>query len=663
MVKILMGLAAVVVIAVVGFFGFEFYTQHRIEGDVEAAFAQIRAGGGKASHGKVSFDLKSRTLKIADIAVDTATEPPVSVKMAGVTAAGLSQPDTTRFSADSIEATDLEVSVGIAGPAGGRITYKTPQIVMKDYSGPVNPPVRPASASLIEAYRSALEQFAAVSASSITAPTIVGTINNFGAVASAEFTYTGIALQEIRNGKIASMQIERNAFTANTQQAGKTDKMSGEIVNFVSRDFDAAAIAAILDPQKANDDKYYRIYGQTTAGPYTITSAHGVRMRIDGMSLDDVSVRPARLQLPALLAMIPAAGATSTPAQAQAQAREMMDKIANIYEGMRIGTAEMRGISADTPEGPFKLAAVRFNLENGKVGEFAIEGLDGRSPKGSVKIGRFALKSLDVAGLLRMVAQFSTPGQQPSPDKALALIPLIEGVELKSLTAPFKDTGKPVNIDNFSLDWSQFVGPIPSKTRLTMKMSAPLDANDPGQKVLVAGGLDRAAVDIDLGAVWTETSGAFVLEPVALEVGGLVKASARVSLANVPKAVFSTDPAKALAAAAQLEAGTIELTVRDTGGVDLGFAQYARTLAVSRDAARRSFIDEMKASSEKTMAANPDAVVAVQALARFLESPGQTLIIKLTPRAKVPALQLFQLLKTDPVIALSQFRIETSTGL
>src|ERR1051325_5444397 len=56
MVKILMGLAAVVVIAAGGFFGFEFYTQHRIEGDVEAAFAQIRAGGGKASHGKVSFD-------------------------------------------------------------------------------------------------------------------------------------------------------------------------------------------------------------------------------------------------------------------------------------------------------------------------------------------------------------------------------------------------------------------------------------------------------------------------------------------------------------------------------------------------------------------------------------------------------------------------------
>ena len=59
-----------VAIAVGGFFGFQFYTQHRIAGEVEAAFEQLRAAGGKASHGEVSFDLRSRTLKIADIATD-----------------------------------------------------------------------------------------------------------------------------------------------------------------------------------------------------------------------------------------------------------------------------------------------------------------------------------------------------------------------------------------------------------------------------------------------------------------------------------------------------------------------------------------------------------------------------------------------------------------
>src|SRR5262245_54457054 len=121
MVKILAGLAAVVVIAVGGFFGFEFYTQHRITSEVEAAFEQIRAGGGKASHGKVSFDLKSRTVTIADIKSESATQPPVSMKIATVVASGIGQPDAGRFSANSIEASDAEVSVSLAGPAGGNL--------------------------------------------------------------------------------------------------------------------------------------------------------------------------------------------------------------------------------------------------------------------------------------------------------------------------------------------------------------------------------------------------------------------------------------------------------------------------------------------------------------------------------------------------------------
>ena len=59
---------------------------------------------------------------------------------------------------------------------------------------------------------------------------------------SGEFAYSGMALQDIKDGKIAAMQVERANFTVNTQQAGKADKMTGEIANLASRDFDAAAL-------------------------------------------------------------------------------------------------------------------------------------------------------------------------------------------------------------------------------------------------------------------------------------------------------------------------------------------------------------------------------------------------------------------------------------
>ena len=94
----------------------------------------------------------------------------------------------------------------------------------------------------------------------------------------------------------------------------------------------------------------------------------------------------------------------------------------------------------------------------------------------------------------------------------------------------------------------------------------------------------------DIGAEWTEAARSFVVDVPKLEIGGLLKASARVALANVPRQVFSANAAQAIGAAAQIEAGTIELTVRDLGSVDLGVAQYARTQNVSREAARKAIV-------------------------------------------------------------------------
>ena len=659
MVKILTGLVAVVAIAVGGFFGFQFYTQHRIAGEVEAVFEQLRAAGGKASHGEVSFDLRSRTLKIADIAAESATQPPVQMKIASVVATGAGQPEAGRFAADSIEVSDIEIDANIAGPTGGKLTYKVPRFVVKDYSGPAKLQQLSASASIIDVYRSGLEQFATISAASVSAPSITGTIN-FGAVMSGEFVYSGTALRDIKDGKIATMQVERANYTVNAQQAGKADKMTGEMINIAVRDFDASAAAAVLDPQKANDDQYYRVYGKTTAGPYTVTSAQGVRMRIEEITVDDIGMRPSRLQLPALLATIQAAGAAPPTSP---QARELMDKVATLYEGIRIGTAEMRGLSAETPQGPFKLAAIRLNLENGKIGEFSLEGLDTRAPTGPVKIGRFALKSLDIANFIRMAALFSNPAQPPSPDQLVGLLPLIEGVEVKGFVAPFKNTSKFVKLDSFDLNWGQFVGPVPSKARLTAKMTTPVDVNDPSMRPLAAAGLDTLSADGDIGVAWTEAARTFVLDAPKFEIGGLLNASARVSLANVPRQVFSANPAQAIGAATEIEAGAIELTVRDLGGIDVGVAQYARTHNVSREASRKTLVESIRSNAATAATNNPDAGTAAEALARFIETPGTTLTLKLTPRAKVPAMQLFQLLQTDPLIALSQFRIEVSTAL
>ena len=170
--RILIGLIVAAMLAAGGWFGFNLYAKHRATAEVEAAFEQMRAGGGKASHGKVEFDLMSRTLIIEDIAVTPGSQPQAQVRIAGIKGTGVRQIDDGRFSADSIDITGIDVALDQVGQAKVKASYKIPQLTMRDYAGPLHTGTAPANGSLIDLYRYVLGQYASVTATSLTAPTL-----------------------------------------------------------------------------------------------------------------------------------------------------------------------------------------------------------------------------------------------------------------------------------------------------------------------------------------------------------------------------------------------------------------------------------------------------------------------------------------------------------
>jgi hypothetical protein len=472
---------------------------------------------------------------------------------------------------------------------------------------------------------------------------------------SSEITYSGLAIQNLKRGKIDAMKADRAAISIEVKQPGKPDKLTGEVSNVIVNDFDVTAIIAALDPKTSSDETYHRVYRQILAGPYALKTAQGMRIDIDGFVMEDIDVQPSKFRLADRFdALSQDQSSVLTPAQS----REMLEKIAGIYEGVRIGKAEVSKISIGTPEGTGKVNAIRY-----REGEFAIEGVDTPLPQGRFKMERFALKSFSAATLMRLGAGLSNPGQTPSPEQMLGLFRVFEGAEIKGVVSPYKNTRQLVTIDTISLDWGQLIGSIPSTAHVVAKFVTPTDPSDPKQLPLLAAGIDKLAIDLDLGAAWTEASNSFALTPATLDIGGIARAQLRIALDNVPREAFSADPAQLMGQAARIEAGALEFSLRDNGGVDLAVTQFARMQNVGRDAARQALVESIKAKREQVASANPDADAAVDAIARFVETPGQTLSIKLSPRAKAPLMQLMQLLQTDPQSALAQFRIEASTGL
>jgi hypothetical protein len=656
--RILIGLIVAAVLAAGGWFGFNLYVQHRATAEVEAAFEQIRKQGGKASHGKVAFDLPTRTLTIEDIAVEPGAQSQMQVKIAGVKAIGVRQLDEGQFSADAIEVAGIEFAIDSAvGPSPLKAVYKIAQATIRDYTGAIRAQVLPASNDITDLYRFGLEQFNSVTASSIEVPTIAVTIAGKPGAAKpegGELAYSGLVMKNLRRGKVEATKADLFTSTFKLPQPGKSDKLTVEMSNFVVNDFDAGGILATLDPEKANDASYHQIYRQISSGPYIVT-LDGMRLQIDGFAIDDVGVQPSKFRMGEMLAAL---SQDPSVVQAPAQAREMVEKLAGFYEGLRLGRIEIGKTSMTTPQGTARINAVRY-----RDGEFAVEGVDMPSPQGQFRLERFALKSFSAANLMRLGAGLSNPGQTPSPEQMLGLFRVLDGAEIKGVVVPFKTTRQFVTIDTISLNWGQLVGSIPSKAHVVAKFVTPTDPSDPKQLPLIAAGIDKLAIDFDLGAAWTESSNSFALTPATLDIGGVARAQLRIALGNVPREVFSADPAQLMGQAARIEAGTLEFSLRDNGGVDLAVMQFARMQNVSRDAARQALVESIKAKREQVASANPDADAAVDAIARFVETPGQTLSIKLSPRAKAPLMQLMQLLQTDPQSALAQFRIEASTGL
>jgi len=654
--KIVVGLGVAAVAAVGGYFGTEAYIKHRIASEIEANFEQIRSGGGKAGHGNLTFSLWTRDVSISDIAVEFSAPQKASIKVGNFKASKIGLGSASTFASDKIVLTDIDASGAVASGGALDVAVKAPRVEIADYSGPTRLPDQAKLASPLDMYRAGLMQFAAISARAMTAPTVTVAAKGTALPGGADYVYSDLAVRDIKDGKIASSHVGRVTIAMSVAQPGKQQtKMSGEIVDITARDFDATAAATVLDPARANDDKFYRIQGPVSTGAYTLTSDNGPAFRIDSIRTGDTKIQPSKFKLGELLAVLPAA---NTPPDL-AKARAMIETVASTYEGIQIDNSEILGLSVQTSEGPVKIAATRFNLDRGKVGEFAIEGLDGTSKNGPIKVGRFALKGFDFSGLMRQTAQMTVRGTTPSADSVVGILKALESIELNDMVAPHKDSGKLITLHHASLSWGQFVGSIPSKINLKLKMTGPLEEKDGEPFTLLRDvGINEASADMDIGIAWNESEKKLVLTPGTFEIGKLFAVNVKTSLDNVQRDLFTTDPQKALMAALPIEYGTIEMVGRDLGAVDLSVAQYARKQGVTTEEARSTLANEIRTKGRAAGNNDPVSVRLAEAVATMIEKPNGTLALKITPRAKLPVMQFMELTKNDPAAAFTLFDID-----
>ena len=260
MAKILIGLVAAIVIAAGGYFGFQFYTaapdRRRSRGRVRADSRERRQG--KPRQGVVRPG--SRPPRSPISRAKSATQPPVSVKIASIIASGVGQPDAVPFLGRQHR------SVRHRDRRQHRRQRRAPQL--QDATGRHEGLFRPRPACSGPGFGIGHRRVP-IGARAIRRHLRIG---GLGAQAlrrastsapscRATSPIRASRIQDIKGGKIATMQVERLAFTiehATGRQGRQNDR---RITNLSSRDFDAAR--GCRDPRSAEGERRPLLHAST----------------------------------------------------------------------------------------------------------------------------------------------------------------------------------------------------------------------------------------------------------------------------------------------------------------------------------------------------------------------------------------------------------------
>ncbi|MBB6307772.1 hypothetical protein [Xanthobacter tagetidis] len=669
--KLAIGLVAVVLLGVAGYFGVRFFGDRTARAEVERAFEEIRRRGGVAQFAEASVDPAARSIVLTGVALGGAD---ATVKIARLTATGAQPPRDNYAEAETLDLEGVEIT--LSGPAafGGTLVYAIPKVMIDRYRGPVVPLAAPAGeAGPFGAARFALRQFAATSAAKVTIPSL--TLRQQPAKAGAvpvELAYEGIAAEQIAAGKVRSLLVDKLRFSGpdevpvegSPQDAAPTGgaRQTGELSGIVAARLDTAPFLAVLTgtaPGKEPDD-YQAIYGKVVTGPYRVKHHDGSTAGADSLLLEHVGIKPSAIALDRLLELD--ALTRKGPDLSVAELSALVEETRRIIDGLAFRTFSMTGLSATSKGETVRIAAVRLDgFAAGVLDAFELEGLDGTdADKRPVKAAQFVVRRLD----LKALADLAREADAPTPMAALGLFKVVSGIEAAGVEVPYEGdnaaAGQPLRIGALTLGWGSVLGEIPTTLRFEMKdVSGPISAADGEPFVYLANaGITRATMSTALNIAYDPASRDLQVGPLGARLEKAFAVTLDAGIGNVPKEAFG-DAASAFGALGEVTARPLTLKVENLGLAELMFQQLAEAAGVSPDEIRADLSAQVDEIAAVLAQVNPDVVDVAAAVKSFLATP-RTLTLSATPRADTPLLPLF--LNDAPFGALSAFSLSATAG-
>ncbi|MDF2996181.1 MAG: hypothetical protein K0R27_1818 [Xanthobacteraceae bacterium] len=665
--KLVIAVLVLVVATLAGYFGVNAYAQNEAERQVTAVFGNLEAGGLKAGHGAVDFDLFARRLDVAGINLAD-TNGGGTTSIGRVTASGFSPPANGRVKAAKIEFSDIAFDGPSPFMAGMQTGYRIPLITIENYEGPER-----IAASSSEPWQLLLSFLESASAGSVSAPgfTITARTGTGEDATSSAFNYGPTRLSDIAGGKIAMMEIAASTFAITGKAPGTSAK--GEIGRMTAKATDIGAMIALVDPERrAAATEFRTLYESIEAEGYKATFDNGLTQQWKQIALGKVAVRPAALPVDQLVAFsrrmqeLQTKGEKAPPAETAA----MLEALAGLYGAVELGAMRLDEMVLEQPgvtNATLKTLLIG-GMKGGRIDTIAIEGFSGNDPSGkAVKLNRFVVNGLKPGELMQLGADaVINPAELNTTQHHLAVLRSLDGIEIEGIEAPIGPSPDDVvKLGTLQLSWGGFIGPVPSKMAASLRVSGPIAqlADDQPFSLMAASGATRADVAFDGGLNWSEADKTVTAAPLFVEIAGAFSASAKVTLTGVDKAsFFSADEAEALNGALAANLGSLDITLTDAGIYEMKLKQVAKDQDATPEAVQQMTVGIAQIIAQQITSERPELERPAAAIVDFLSAPKGKLVLKITPKASLPLITVIQAANSDPVSLLDQVNIEATAS-
>lgn len=497
--------------------------------------------------------------------------------------------------------------------------------------------------------------------------------------------YRNVTLSDIAGGRIARYSVDNANYDIQMElpdSAGEAQKkhMVVSTGTIVGHDFDAAYIARLYTEKAGPQDKEARlVYGPLSVHEISFSEGDS-RFSYDEVRSDGFTARMPAEPLLDTLKTLATLEMTDEPSLQESQAA-----FANSLSVLNmIGRSNMQllGFRADIPnesEGPagqrVMIGIDRMNMQMDSLKlSFGLTGMSLKSGDDTIEVGEVSLDGFDWRSTIDGLSQIiGLDDEQIETIAFTRLIPELGKVRVGAINV---DVATPEKADettgdlperikfklkNFEMGLTRPYNGIPTDIEIRQdELSVPIPS-DSSEEVFVEArklGLEALALSYALSAAWDEPNENLLIREISLRSTDIGSVSFSGLVSGFTDEFFSFDAGRAQAALFGLAGREMKLTIRDEGMMAKAIKLYALQNEMTEEQVRGALTFMTGLMLQQVVAEQPKLQSAVEALARFISTPGTlTVSVKSTG---VNGLGLFDLVAAseDPMYLLDKVDIQ-----